>query len=152
MHTVDPCCLLLLYAGVCIYLSEIFLFPEGGLHCYKRLSQNCFAGPRGFWIAVLSLSFASIYFLIASLISSEVHWYLLTYCLASTYLCFFQFFFLVIDFWAHNLVLGKDAWYHFNFLEFTEAWLVAQYVIYPGEYSVCTEKKVYSAGFGWNVL
>ena len=32
---------------------------------------------------------------------------------------------------------GKDAWYNLNFLKFTEAWFVAQTVIYPGECSLC---------------
>ena len=29
---------------------------------------------------------------------------------------------------------------------------MSQDVVYPGEYSMCTEKKVYSSAFGWNVL
>ena len=29
---------------------------------------------------------------------------------------------------------------------------MTQDVVYPGECSMCTEKKVYSSAFGWNVL
>ena len=49
-------------------------------------------------------------------------------------------------------MVGEDAWYDFNFLKFTEVWFVSQDVVYPGECSMCTEKKVYSSAFGWNVL
>ena len=42
------------------------------------------------------------------------------------------------------LWLKKDAWHEFNFLKFHEAWFVAQYVLYLGEFSLCTwEKSVF---------
>ena len=39
-------------------------------------------------------------------------------------------------------MVRKGAWKDLNFFEFTKARLVAQDVIYPGEGSVCAEKKV----------
>ena len=55
-----------------------------------------FAVLHGFWIAALSLSFASIYFLIASLISSDVHWLfgniLFSLCVFVFFPVFFFFF------------------------------------------------------------
>ena len=33
-------------------------------------------------------------------------------------------------------MVGKDAWYNFNFLIFTEVWFVTQAVVYPGECSM----------------
>jgi len=35
-------------------------------------------------------------------------------------------------------MVGKDAWYDFNFFKFTKACFVAQHVIYPAERSMHT--------------
>ena len=35
-------------------------------------------------------------------------------------------------------MVREDAWYGFNFLKYTEAWFVAQDVVYPQECSMCT--------------
>ena len=39
-------------------------------------------------------------------------------------------------------MVRKDAWNDFDFFEFIKVRFMAQDVIYPGEGSVCTEKKV----------
>ena len=71
-------------------------------------------------------------------------------CLISICLCFLPFFFLIIDIKSHSIVVGEDAWYDFNFLTFTDVWLVTQDVICPGECSICTwEEGVFCI---WNVL
>ena len=49
-------------------------------------------------------------------------------------------------------MVGKDAWYDFNFLKFTEAWFVTQDVMYPGECSVCTWEECVFWFFGCNAL
>ena len=38
----------------------------------------------------------------------------IVYCLVSMYSVFCSFF-LVVDFWSHNIVVKKDAWYDFSF-------------------------------------
>ena len=40
-------------------------------------------------------------------------------------------------------MVREDAWYHFNFLKFTEVWFVTQDVVYPGECSVYTWEGVF---------
>ena len=49
-------------------------------------------------------------------------------------------------------MVRKDAWTDFNFFEFTKARFMAQDVIYPGEGSMCAEKKVKFIVLGLNVL
>ena len=43
------------------------------------------------------------------------------------------------QFHFHSVVVRKDAWWDFNFLEFTKVWYVAQYMICPGKCSMYTQ-------------
>ena len=47
----------------------------------------------------------------------------------------------VIEISSYCIVVRKDDWNDFNLFEFTKARLMAQYVIYSGEDSLCTWEK-----------
>ena len=51
---------------------------------------------------------------------------------------FCSFIFPIVDIESHSIVVREDTWYDLNFLKFSEAWFVAQDIVYTGEYSMCT--------------
>jgi len=54
------------------------------------------------------------------------------------YVGIFNSFSPVIEISSYCIVVRKDAWNDFYFIEFTKARFMAQDVIYPGEGSMCT--------------
>ena len=80
--------------------------------------RTAFTASHRFWVIVLSLSFVSIYLLISSSISSVISWLFSSALFILHVFVFFTVFFPVIDFQSHSVVVRKDAWYDFNFLNF----------------------------------
>ena len=87
---------------------------------------------------MFSLSFVSRCFLISTLMFSMCSWLFSNVLLSLHMFVLFTFFPPVIDFLFHSVIVGKNAWYDFNFLKFTEAWFVTQDMIYPGKCYVCS--------------
>ena len=56
-------------------------------------------------------------------------------------MCFYSFFSSWHWFIIHRILVTKYAWFDFNFLKFAMAPFVAQYVIYPGDSSICIWKE-----------
>ena len=81
--------------------------------------RTAFAASHRFWVLMFLLSFVSMYFLISSLISSVISWLFSTALFSLHVFVFFTvLFFPVIDFQSHSILIRKDAWYNFNFLNF----------------------------------
>ena len=74
-----------------------------------------FAASHRFWSVVSLLSFASMYFLISSLISSVIHWLFSTMLFSFYMFVFFAFFFLLLIFlsffWGGVFFLGPHLWH-----------------------------------------
>ena len=97
-----------------------------------------------FWILVFSLSFVFLFLslLISYSITSVFHWWFSNVLFNLYIFVFLQFFFSSWHwFIIHRILVTKYAWYDFNFLKFAMAPFVAQYVIYPGDSSICIWKE-----------
>ena len=87
------------------YLLRLSLFFK---NCCELPSQDCFAALHKFCMVGFSLSYVLRNFLISSLISSLIHWFLVACCLVSMK-PFFLISLSVVDIQFHTTVVRKDA-------------------------------------------
>lgn len=112
------------------------------ISCFLRLpwiTLNCFCcSPRFLKSHVFIFMFQDSFIPPVEFPLGSIGWFVACW-LVFTYLCCFSFL-PVVDFWFHAIVIEKDAWHDSNLLEFIEACFLANYVIYPGKWSICTAK------------
>ena len=107
------------------------------MYCYKLLLELILLCPIGFGLLCFSCHLSlGIFFFFSFLLSSVIHWLFSNILFSLHMFGFFKvFFFLCI---SHSVMVKNDVWYDFNFLKFTEDWLMAQDVLCLGECSMCT--------------